>query len=89
MKRGGIGRRVDEKGEGTNHGEIRWRKREAATPVAFEGDDDSFCKEQILIGQGGAYLQPGKREAQRRRKKEGTEDLGRGTKKRAMGLKHP
>lgn len=41
------------------------------------------------MGQGGAYLQPGKRDVERKRKEEGTENRRRGTKKRAMGVKHP
>lgn len=55
--------------------EIRWREEGSDTPpvgVAFEGDDDSFYEEQILMEPrtGGAYLQPGKRgieEEERRR----------------------
>lgn len=41
------------------------------------------------MGQSEAYLQPGKRRTQRKRKEEGTGMRRRDTKKRALGVKHP
>lgn len=41
------------------------------------------------MGQGGAYLQPGKRDVEEEEGRGNGKNRRRGTKKRAMGVKHP